>query len=89
MFNLHAFLLYVIIACITPGPNNILSMSNGIRVGIRRATPFNLGILCGITVVFGLCTLLCANPFRFAAYAYPAHEMCGCSVYAIFGLENL
>jgi threonine/homoserine/homoserine lactone efflux protein len=60
MFNTPAFLLYVLITTITPGPNNILSMSNAARVGLRRAMPFNLGILCGLGIMFGLCTALSA-----------------------------
>ena len=63
MFNTPTFFLYVLITCITPGPNNILSMSNAARVGLRRAMRFNLGILCGLAIMFGLCTALSAALF--------------------------
>jgi len=63
MLNAPAFLLYVLITTITPGPNNILSMSNAARVGLRRSFHFNLGILCGLALVFGICTILSAALF--------------------------
>ncbi|MCL1941083.1 MAG: LysE family transporter [Synergistaceae bacterium] len=63
MFNAPAFFSYIFITAITPGPNNILSMSNAARVGLRRALPFNLGIVCGLAVMFSLCTLLSAALF--------------------------
>ncbi len=57
MFSWVAFLTYAGITAITPGPNNIMSMSNASRVGFSRALPFNFGILAGFCVVVSLCTL--------------------------------
>ena len=59
MFPWYAFLTYAVITAATPGPNNIMSMSNAGRLGFRRALPFNLGIWVGFTVVMALCTLFC------------------------------
>lgn len=59
MFPWHAFLTYAVITAATPGPNNIMSMSNAGRLGFRRALPFNLGIWVGFTIVMVLCTLFC------------------------------
>ncbi|MGO5023689.1 LysE family transporter [Lawsonibacter sp. LCP25S3_G6] len=59
MLNWISFLTYAIITAATPGPNNIMSMSNGIRKGFRGAMPFNLGILTGFSMVMVLCTLFC------------------------------
>ena len=56
-----SFLTYAVITAATPGPNNIMSMSNGGRLGFFRAMPFNLGILTGFTVVMVLCTAFCAG----------------------------
>lgn len=44
MFNWLAFLTYAFITAATPGPNNIMSMSNGGRLGFMGALPFNFGI---------------------------------------------
>ena len=60
MLNWISFLTYAIITAATPGPNNIMSMSNGIRKGFRGALPFNLGILSGFSMVLVLCTLFCS-----------------------------
>lgn len=59
MFNWFSFLTYAIITAVTPGPNNIMSMSNAGRLGFRAALPFNLGIWAGFSVVMSLCTLFC------------------------------
>ena len=44
MFNWFSFFTYAVITAATPGPNNIMSMSNGARKGFKAALPFNLGI---------------------------------------------
>ena len=54
-------LIYAVVTAATPGPNNIMSMSNGGRLGFCRAMPFNFGILTGFTVVMVLCTAFCAG----------------------------
>ena len=60
MFHWVSFLLYAVVTAVTPGPNNIMSMSHASRMGFRRALPFNLGIWAGFSVVMLLCTLLCS-----------------------------
>lgn len=60
MFPWFSFLTYAVITAATPGPNNIMSMSNGVRKGFRGALPFNLGILTGFTMVMVLYTLFCS-----------------------------
>lgn len=42
MFNWFAFLTYAVITAATPGPNNIMSMSNGGRLGFRERCPLTL-----------------------------------------------
>lgn len=59
MFSWISFLTYALITAITPGPNNIMSMSNASRLGFKRAIPFNLGIWAGFTIVMIICTLFC------------------------------
>lgn len=56
MLHLYDFLIYCFITAYTPGANNLLSMSNAIRLGFRRSVRFNLGILAGFTVVMSACT---------------------------------
>lgn len=59
MFNWLNFLSYAVVTAATPGPNNLMSMSNAGRLGFKRAFPFNLGIWLGFTVVMLLCTFFC------------------------------
>ena len=60
MFNWGSFLTYAVVTAITPGPNNIMSMSNGSRKGFKKALPFNFGIGVGFSIVMRLCTACCS-----------------------------
>ena len=57
MFNFSAFLVYMIITAITPGPNNITSMTNAARYGFKKSWPYNLGMWVAFTIVMILCAL--------------------------------
>ena len=59
MFSWLNFLSYAVVTAITPGPNNIMSMSNAGRLGFRKSFPFNLGIWAGFSVVMIICTFFC------------------------------
>ena len=59
MFSWVNFLSYAIITAVTPGPNNIMSMSNAGRLGFKKSIPFNLGIWVGFSVVMLICTFFC------------------------------
>lgn len=56
MFSLINFLTYAVITAVTPGPNNIMSMSIARQYGFKRAIPFNLGVFTGFSVVMLICT---------------------------------
>ncbi|WP_352400950.1 LysE family transporter [Anaerotignum sp.] len=58
MFHWMNFLTYAVITTATPGPNNIMSMSNAGRVGLKKSYPFNLGIWVGFMAVMIICTVL-------------------------------
>ena len=60
MFSWGSFLTYAVVTAVTPGPNNIMSMSNGSRRGFRAALPFNFGIGVGFSIVMLLCTVFCS-----------------------------
>lgn len=60
MFNWVSFLTYAVVTAVTPGPNNIMSMSNGSRKGLRGAIPFNLGIWAGFSAAMLICTAFCS-----------------------------
>lgn len=59
MFSWIQFLSYAIVTAVTPGPNNIMSMSNAGRQGFRKTLPFNFGIWIGFSLVMLMCTFFC------------------------------
>lgn len=61
--NFSAFIPYVIMTSITPGPNNIMSMTNATKYGLKRSFPFNLGVLAGFVVVMAGCAAFSALLF--------------------------
>jgi len=68
MPNPFAFLSFVFVTSFTPGPNNIMSMSNASRHGFRRSVPFTLGVCTGFFLIVAL-----AITFTIALYrAIPA-----------------
>ena len=65
MFHLYDLLIYCFITAYTPGANNLLSMSNAIRLGFRRSVRFNFGILAGFAIVMSVCTAFSATLYLF------------------------
>jgi len=53
--NIPAFLTYVVLTTFTPGPNNIMSLSNANRFGFRKTLNFIFGVAAGFTIIMTLC----------------------------------
>ncbi|UZE31742.1 LysE family translocator [Pseudomonas asplenii] len=49
--NLLPFLLFAFVASVTPGPNNILVLSNSARHGLMAALPIILGAAAGAALI--------------------------------------
>ena len=63
-----AFVLFAVVAAVTPGPSNILLTSTGANVGLRRGLPCLFGVAIGMglmmfVVAFGLGSLVLGSPF--------------------------
>ena len=58
MENLYPFLVYVFVTTFTPGPNNIMSMTNAMRSGYTGTLRFLAGIFAGFFVLMLVCGLL-------------------------------
>jgi cysteine/O-acetylserine efflux protein len=58
MINLLPFATYVFVTTFTPGPNNLLSMSNAMHSGYRKTLRFLAGIFSGFLLLMLLCGLL-------------------------------
>ena len=48
---LIAFALFAFVGAATPGPNNLILISSGLQVGLRRSLPFVVGINLGFSVL--------------------------------------
>jgi threonine/homoserine/homoserine lactone efflux protein len=62
-----AFVLFAVVAAITPGPSNLILTSTGAAVGVRRGLPALLGQVVGMglmlfLVAFGLGSLVLKSP---------------------------
>ncbi|MFT4212528.1 MAG: LysE family translocator [Microbacterium sp.] len=60
--------VFALVMSITPGPNNVLLASSGVRFGLRRSLPQLLGIVLGVSVMIavtasGLTAVLTAAPW--------------------------
>lgn len=49
--------LFAFISSITPGPNNVMLTSSGLRFGFARSIPHMLGITVGFGVLLALCAV--------------------------------
>ncbi len=52
--TLIALVLFVAVSSVTPGPNNIMLLTSGLTVGLRRTLPLWSGIQVGFLVMFGV-----------------------------------
>ncbi len=60
-FAVAPFALFSLVATGTPGPNNMINLSQGVRIGFWRALPFAIG------TGFGVASLLIAVAFGLGA----------------------
>lgn len=63
MPNFTAFISYIFVTTFTPGPNNIMSMSNASRYGLKKSLAFNYGVSLGFFIV-----LMLSNLFSYSLY---------------------
>ncbi len=64
------FFYFLLIAAITPGPNNVMLTASGMNFGYKRTIPHILGIYVGFTVLI----MLCAFGIGAAYHAFPQIE---------------
>src|ERR1044071_1983547 len=63
----YSFLVFAVVAAITPGPSNVLLTATGANVGVARGLPALLGVCLGMAsmmfaVAFGLGSLILDHP---------------------------
>jgi threonine/homoserine/homoserine lactone efflux protein len=75
-----AFIIFIMAASCTPGPNNIMVMTSGVNYGFRRTLPHIAGVALGfgflvLVAGLGLGAVVAANPLlqtilKYAGVAY-------------------
>jgi threonine/homoserine/homoserine lactone efflux protein len=71
------FLVFAVVSCITPGPNNLMLMASGTVFGMKRTLPHMAGVTLGFgamtaAVGLGLAKVLAASPLVFAVLRWAA-----------------
>lgn len=55
MMNFSAFFTYMVLTTFSPGPNNIMSLANANRFGLKNTMNFILGVTSGFLIIMLLC----------------------------------
>ena len=63
--NFTAFFSYIVLAAFTPGPNNVMSMTNASKYGFKKAFPFNMGVLFGMLGTMTVCAIFTSSLYNF------------------------
>ena len=63
--NLSAFFSYTFLTAYTPGPNNIMAMTNASRDGFKRSISFLSGIFLGFIIVMSACAAFTSLLYEF------------------------
>lgn len=77
MANLTAFISYVLVTTFTPGPNNIMSMSNASRYGFKKSIFFNVGIFFGFFIIIALCSVFSVTLYNLIPSIKPVMTLIG------------
>jgi len=75
--NFPAFISYVFITTFTPGPNNIMSMSNASRYGLKKSLAFNYGVSVGFFIILMLSNIFSYNLYKLIPTIKPIMTVIG------------
>lgn len=70
--NFVAFFSYVFLTAFTPGPNNIMAMTNAGKHGFKKSFPFNIGVLFGFLIVMSCCAVFSSQLYEVIPAVKPA-----------------
>ena len=72
-----SFVIFAIIAAVTPGPNNVMLTTTGLNFGVRRGIPHLLGICIGFPVMLALIGLGFGTMFQLFPLLHEAIRIVG------------
>lgn len=78
-----AFCVYAVVTSITPGPNNLMTLSSGLNFGVRKSVPLVAGICFGFSLMFLLVALGVQVIFERFPILMPILKVVG-SVYILY-----
>jgi cysteine/O-acetylserine efflux protein len=81
--NILAFLSYVIITSITPGPSNVLMMNEARRFGFVGSWKFNSGILAGFALLGIMSAVFTTSLYNWIPFVEPYFKVAG-AVYLLY-----
>lgn len=81
--NIAAFLSYIIITSVTPGPSNLLMMNEARRYGFKGAWKFNSGILTGFALLGIVSGLFTAGLYQWIPVIEPYFKAAG-ALYLVY-----
>jgi cysteine/O-acetylserine efflux protein len=70
------FLSYVVVSTFTPGPNNIMAMSNASQLGLKKTIPFIYGVSAGF-----FCIIIFSCYFNMALYEFIPNIKLGMNIF--------
>lgn len=70
--NYAAYLSYIFLTAFTPGPNNVMAMSNASKYGFKKGFRFNFGVLFGFLIVMTVCAAFSSLLYDFIPQIEPA-----------------
>ncbi|MDX1358092.1 MAG: LysE family transporter [Clostridia bacterium] len=77
------FILFVLVATFTPGPNNIMALTKASKQGKKSAFAFNIGVFGGFFVIMMLSSLFSSALFNYIPKAKPYLSYLG-ALYILF-----
>lgn len=79
MPNIAAFVSYILITTFTPGPNNLMSMANASKFGLKKSIKFNFGVFTGFFVILFLSNVFSSTLYRIIPAIQPVMTFVGAS----------
>lgn len=81
--NIAAFASYLFLTAYTPGPNNIMAMTNSAKFGLKSSLKFCLGVITGFAVAMVLCAVFTTLLFKYIPAIEPFMKWVG-AAYILF-----
>lgn len=83
-----AFISYILVTAFTPGPNNLMALTNAAKFGLRKGIIFSSGVFLGFLIDMSLCAFLTTALYNSIPMIEPIMKVIG-ALYIIFLAINV